>query len=190
MYDELYHYGVKGMKWGVRRYQNKDGSYTDLGKRRNLKALQKVEKKERNRLGGAVGKDPIITSAADRVRDVQIRRNKALNREYSILDKMEIEMLEKLDKHYDEMMNSSDPSEKYDTIEKEITSKYKKELDAAKKETAKVDAEFRKAVKQTVDDFLGEYGDTPVKDYNGVKLDAAKRLAMQIEWGNNIREDY
>lgn len=26
---ELYHYGVKGMKWGVRRYQNKDGSYTD-----------------------------------------------------------------------------------------------------------------------------------------------------------------
>lgn len=30
----LAHYGIKGMKWGVRRYQNKDGTYTSLGKRR------------------------------------------------------------------------------------------------------------------------------------------------------------
>lgn len=31
--DELCHYGVKGMKWGVRRYQNKDGSLTAAGKK-------------------------------------------------------------------------------------------------------------------------------------------------------------
>lgn len=37
MYDlrkYLVHYGIKGQKWGVRRYQNKDGSYTSAGKRR------------------------------------------------------------------------------------------------------------------------------------------------------------
>lgn len=30
----FYHSGIKGMKWGVRRYQNKDGSLTDAGKKR------------------------------------------------------------------------------------------------------------------------------------------------------------
>lgn len=39
---ELYHWGVKGMKWGVRRYQNKDGSLTPAGKKRYDRDLREL----------------------------------------------------------------------------------------------------------------------------------------------------
>lgn len=34
--NELYHHGIKGQRWGVRRYQNPDGSLTAMGKKRYL----------------------------------------------------------------------------------------------------------------------------------------------------------
>jgi hypothetical protein len=50
---ELYHYGIKGQKWGIRRYQNKDGSLTPLGQKRrvkqdNAKSAAEYYKKQRN----------------------------------------------------------------------------------------------------------------------------------------------
>ena len=42
--DELYHHGIKGQKWGVRRYQNKDGSLTAAGKKRYEKSYSDWEK--------------------------------------------------------------------------------------------------------------------------------------------------
>jgi hypothetical protein len=58
MNNELRHYGILGMKWGVRRYQNKDGSLTSEGKKRyratsSDSAVTKKVKKDLASLSGS-----------------------------------------------------------------------------------------------------------------------------------------
>ena len=52
--NELYHWGVKGMHWGVRRYQNKDGSLTAAGQKRYERDQRENSgKKKGNKVGQA-----------------------------------------------------------------------------------------------------------------------------------------
>lgn len=97
--DELYHYGVEGMHWGVRRYQNPDGSLTAAGKKRYYKELKKtVVKNERRR----------ETAAARNVLDKNIggdtSRNKRVSRELK-----QIRDAETREKNEDALYDATDP---------------------------------------------------------------------------------
>lgn len=58
--NELYHHGIKGQKWGIRRFQNPDGTRTAAGKKRygddsvnNGIPTKATSMKERRRMSGA-----------------------------------------------------------------------------------------------------------------------------------------
>lgn len=50
--DELYHHGIKGQKWGVRRYQNKDRSLTKAGKIKYADNYSYAQRKRDEKLYG------------------------------------------------------------------------------------------------------------------------------------------
>lgn len=57
--DELQHHGIKGQKWGVRRFQNADGSLTTAGKQRASATKKRTDAKNRGTLTNAQLKQKI-----------------------------------------------------------------------------------------------------------------------------------
>lgn len=65
MNNSLYHHGVKGQKWGIRRYQNKDGSLTLAGRRQSDdNSKSKISSKTKKKIAVATISTATITSAA------------------------------------------------------------------------------------------------------------------------------
>ena len=77
--DELYHHGIKGMKWGIRRYQRKDGSLTSAGKKHRA-ALDGKSPKSGSSKTSAKGpaKSRGTTKAQTKKPEVEVPKKKTL----------------------------------------------------------------------------------------------------------------
>jgi hypothetical protein len=114
MNNELKHYGVLGMKWGVRRYQNKDGSLTPAGKKRAKERIENINQK--------IKKGSLHSIVGLALEDQGYK--KAAQRQYQKSD-FKIDNLEKLMEKYKKILYSNDGKALVRELNKERISKGK-----------------------------------------------------------------
>lgn len=90
--DELYHHGIIGMKWGVRRYQNQDGTLTAAGRSRYIKEMKRDMKSHyESQVGKRVSKHLRInnnfTESAGSSAGKAYRKGKLTDKDYKAASK-------------------------------------------------------------------------------------------------------
>lgn len=158
--NELMHYGVPGMRWGVRRFQNEDGTLTAAGKNKEYKKSLRTDKKIRRDL-----ESKAYDSA--RFANVYSKKSKSYSKKY-------------------EKAVLKDPTKSSSKTQR--IENTKRLLDSNAKSWNDYNSQNVKILKKQVDSMISKYGDTKIKDVdvktkkNGIEY--VKSIRASLENGN------
>lgn len=155
----LVHHGTKGMRWGVRRYQTKDGALTPAGQKRYNKDTEKL-KDEKKRLRNEDRTRKKIEKL-DKLKS-EVDDLKSKNKDDKVTDKEE-KKVESIDEKRERLLKSNDPKELYENKNLLTTNELNERINRIDTEArlkSKIVEEHKKTGIDYVNDKLKKTSDT------------------------------
>lgn len=185
MNDYFQHHGIKGQKWGVRRFQNPDGSLTEAGKKREHRIAKRSQtlgyKDDYDRMEEYYKKSKVVqqrskelASLAEKARNLSLKLDdyKESDKIYDEAEKRS-ESLAKKDPDYDKTGKNEKLNfniMQYYLYEKDVLSKTADELLKNDKKYTELNKEYKNTIKAykekcsaITNDIVGDFGNEKIK---------------------------